>query len=126
MRKNVKNGIIALFIATPLITFAAARNLKELIGEVRTYIELLVPVLIGAAVLFFLFGVFKTFFLKGDDPSSREQGRQFMLWGIIALFVMVSFWGLVNILTETIFGVGDEDVPSQNDCLVNPHVCDEL
>jgi len=35
-----------------------------------------------------------------------------MLWGIIALFVMTSVWGLVGILRGTLFGNNQD--PAQN------------
>ncbi len=58
------------------------------------------PLLILAALLFFLWGIFKIFFWdRGhDDPKNKT----FILWGVVALFVMVSVWGLVNVLRDTL------------------------
>ena len=61
----------------------------------------LIPLIMSLALLAFLWGVLQ-FIRKGTDPKEREQGRQFMLWGIIGLAVMASVWGLVRILTNTI------------------------
>ncbi|KND49466.1 MAG: hypothetical protein AB203_00050 [Parcubacteria bacterium C7867-008] len=60
-----------------------------------------VPLIFALAFAFFLFGVFKFFFLKGTEAKSREEGRKFMLGAIIALAVMISVWGLVNLLRYT-------------------------
>lgn len=57
-----------------------------------------VKLLIALAILFFLWGVFRFMISEGDK---REEGRQFMFWGVVGIFVMVSVWGLVNILTNT-------------------------
>jgi hypothetical protein len=36
--------------------------------------------------------------------QGRDEGKAIMVWGVVAIFVMVSIWGLVNILKKTIFG----------------------
>jgi hypothetical protein len=47
-------------------------------------------------------GVFDTFILGANDEEKKGQGKNLMLWGLIGFFVMVSVWGLVNILTGTV------------------------
>jgi hypothetical protein len=62
-----------------------------------------VPFLIGLALILFLAGVVK-FVSSGDNEEARQSGRNMMLFGIVALFVMVSIWGFVNILSRSFFG----------------------
>jgi hypothetical protein len=61
-----------------------------------------VPVIFALAFVAFLWGVLNAYFLSGDDESKRAQGHQFILWGIIGMVVLVSVWGLVNILLSTL------------------------
>lgn len=63
-----------------------------------------VVLLLTAALVVFLYGVFKLSFVDGANPDAMATSRKFMLWGIVSLFVMVSVWGLVNILKSSIFG----------------------
>ncbi|MDB5237375.1 MAG: hypothetical protein JWL88_477 [Parcubacteria group bacterium] len=58
----------------------------------------IIGLLFAAAFLLFIFGVFRYFFLKGGDSKAREEGRGFMIWGIIGLAVMFSVWGLVRLV----------------------------
>jgi hypothetical protein len=58
----------------------------------------IVGVLTAVAFLLFIFGVFKYFFVKGADAKARAEGRGFILWGIIALAVLFSVWGLVRLV----------------------------
>ena len=51
----------------------------------------------------FIWGVTK-YVINSSDEAKKEKGRQFMLWGLIALTVMFSIWGLVGIFGST-FGV---------------------
>ena len=55
------------------------------------------------AVVIFIWGVVQ-FIMNSEEEAKRAKGKQFMLWGIIALTVMVCVWGLVGILGNT-FGI---------------------
>jgi hypothetical protein len=63
------------------------------------------PLLIALSVIVFIIGVIK-YIKNGDDSKAREEGRNFMIYGIIGLFVMISVWGLVGVLQGT-FGLGN-------------------
>lgn len=60
-----------------------------------------VPLVFAVAFLVFIYGVFTYFIAGAASDEKRETGRQFMLYGIIGFFVMISVWGLVRILTGT-------------------------
>mgnify|MGYP003424279303 CR=1 FL=1 len=64
----------------------------------------LIPLLITLSIVLFIIGVIK-YISKADEPAEREEGRNFMIYGLVALFVMVSIWGLVGIIQGT-FGLG--------------------
>src|SRR5690606_30841410 len=75
-------------------------GVKKLIGMVGGIVQALIPIVIGLGVLVFLWGVLK--YVLNSSDAGKAEGRTFMLWGIIALFVMVSVWGLVNILRDSL------------------------
>jgi len=68
-----------------------------------TLIKTVVPLLFSIAVAGFIWGIIQ-FYLNPNNEEQRKSGKAFMLWGIIALFVMISMWGLVAVLGNT-FGV---------------------
>ena len=55
--------------------------------------------LIAFAVVIFLWGVFQ--FIRAGGDEKTQAGKEFMFWGIVGLFVMVSVWGIVAILQNT-------------------------
>ncbi len=57
----------------------------------------------AVAILFFFWGIF-SFVASGDDPSAREKGKSHMKWGIIGMIIMVSVFGIINIILNT-FGL---------------------
>ena len=61
----------------------------------------LIPLMIAAAVLIFFWGIIK-YIKAAGDATEKAASRSIMIWGIVALFVMVSVWGLVGILSGTL------------------------
>ncbi len=96
-------GTLTAF-ALPLVSFAQTITNVQSAGSliINTINNVLVPVLFAVAFIVFLWGAFKTFILGQGSDESKEAGKSLMLWGIIGFFVMVSIWGLVNILTGTV------------------------
>lgn len=68
-----------------------------------TLVKGVIPLLFSLAVVGFIWGIIQ-YFLNPDNEEKRKAGKSFMIWGLIALFVMVSVWGLVGVLGET-FGL---------------------
>ena len=62
----------------------------------------LVPVLFAIAFIVFLWGAFKTFIWGANSEETKMQGQNLMLYGLIGFVVMVSLWGLVNLITNSI------------------------
>jgi hypothetical protein len=61
-----------------------------------------VPIIIGLAFAYFIWGVADYFIIHGDDETSRANGRQFVLWGVIGFVVLFSVWGIVWLLLSTL------------------------
>lgn len=80
---NAQNGIFGLLTL-------AARVLNTLVG-----------LFVLAAIVVFFWGLIQ-YLRKVDEEKSK--GLQTMIWGIVAIFVMVSIWGLIRIVQQT-FGL---------------------
>lgn len=91
-------------LALPLVSSAATITNIADVGSfiINTINNIIVPVLFAVAFIVFLWGAFNTFIVGATDEEVKEKGKSLMLWGLIGFFVMVSVWGLVNILTGTI------------------------
>lgn len=98
-------------LLTPM--FAHAQGLQSVIGVFSDLINLAIPLVLALAVLYFFWGLANYILAQGNEDK-REEGRNIMIWGIIAIFVMVSVWGLVRLLQET-FNVGSQTpiIPGQ-------------
>ncbi len=85
-------------------------NLQLLLGYGTCILNRsVVPFIFAIALVMFIWGVVQ-FVINSSEEAKKEKGRQFMLWGIIGLAVMVSVWGLVNVLGQT-FGLNTGVIP---------------
>ncbi len=113
--KKVIALVTAAAFAAPLVSLAAISNVSDVGTFVITTINnVLVPVLFAVAFIVFLYGAFEVFIIGAQNEEVKEKGKNLMLWGLIGFFVMVSIWGLVNILLGTVvFGnsTGPSSVP---------------
>ena len=100
---------VPVFSAIPKPAFSAVcpdggapQNFSELVCLFVNLISTAIPVVAGIAVLVFFWGLAK-FVLKAGSENDREEGKQIMLWGIIALFVLVSLSGIIVFIHAEIF-----------------------
>lgn len=98
-------------LLTPSFTYAATDFKGFLALITDKIINPIIPLIVGLALVAFLFGALK-YITAGGDEKNRLEGIQFMTWGIVGLFVMASVWGLVNILSGT-FGL-EKSLPFPN------------
>lgn len=68
----------------------------ELIDAVADLMDISIATVVAAALLVFFWGLVKFVFQLGGDEKAVEDGKRIMKWGLIALFVMVSVWGIVK------------------------------
>ena len=99
MNKNlVKFGALATALA-PFAVFAQ----EDIIVTIQDILGSVVSILMTVAVIYFIWGLIKYIqaAAKGDKEEAAH-GKAIMIWGIVALFVMASIWGLVSALGSTV------------------------
>jgi len=105
---NHKSNFIKIFVFIvsffPVVTAAAGATVDS-IGDLFTLlakiVNWLIPFMVGLAVLYFLWSVLR-YIGAGDNVEKRTEGAKLMVYGVISIFVMVSVWGLVNLLGGTL------------------------
>lgn len=99
-----KFGYAAVLSAALPLSAAAASitDLNSIVIFIKNLLNTILPLIIAVAVVYFVYGVFK-YVMSGDD-AAKEVARDKIVYGIVGLFIMISVWGLVNILVNT-FGL---------------------
>lgn len=105
------SGLTAVLLPTALF---AADGLAGVIANIQGLVSSLIPLIIGIAVVVFIWGILQ--YVVATDEDKRTEARSVMIYGIIVLFVMVSVWGIVELLGQTIGvntgGSGQVTLPS--------------
>lgn len=57
----------------------------------------LIAVLVGVALLVFIWGIIE-FIAKSGNEEALNTGKKHMLWGIVGFAIMIGVWGIVRIL----------------------------
>lgn len=89
-------------------------SLQAIIGSLMgTIINPLISILVGVGFILFFWGIANYLFLMSGDVKKKEDAKQFMLWGVIIITVMVSVWGIVQLLQVIFLGGADFSKPPQ-------------
>ncbi|MEX0652243.1 MAG: hypothetical protein WD509_02640 [Candidatus Paceibacterota bacterium] len=119
MKKKLTLSTVALTLfSAPLLVFAAPRNFPELIQVFVSLINAVIYAVASFAVLGFFWGLAQ-YILSSKDSAKIKDGRNIMVWGIIALTVIFSFWGILRLLNDTFLGPsGGSQTPSKQEILL--------
>ncbi|MEI8249218.1 MAG: pilin [Candidatus Taylorbacteria bacterium] len=101
MIKKILYTSVLTIGALPVVTFAAARTLNDLVYKIVGYLNHALVLLMGVAVVIFVWNIIK-YFIRSDED--HKEAAPYVMWSVIGFFVILSFWGLVNILQNT-FGL---------------------
>lgn len=111
-------GTLSVFVL-PFLASAQAEPGSQVTGLITVFgewVNTLIPIALALGLLFFLYAIVK-FLLSAGDEEKRKDAKSMMIWGVIALFVMVSVWGLVGFIGNTFGvsqggGIGAPEVPA--------------
>ncbi len=107
--KKITIFIVALIV--PSFTFAQAlreiSNVNSLANRLAGIGNILSYLLVGLAVIYIIWNIVH-YFIRPSGSDRSEAGMN-IFWGIVGLFIVVSLWGLVNILVNTFYT--DPNVP---------------
>ena len=95
----IKKFIILCIVFFPTVVFGAT-TIESIVVDIGLIIQTATPIVVALALIFFFYGLTK-YILNASDEEKKKEGRSIMIWGIIALFVIVSVWGLVRVIGNT-------------------------
>lgn len=79
-------------------------------GIISIINDIFVPLVFALSFALFILGVFKYFFQGATNPAEVKKGRDFVIYGVVGFFLMISIWGIVRLLTGT-FGFENANRP---------------
>jgi hypothetical protein len=110
LKVKISTFAVAVLVFLPGLTFAdSVTNLTGFFNLGLNFINSAMPFIISLATLYFIWGVFS--FVISNNGEKREEAKGYLMWGLVALFVMISVWGLVNIAISS-FNLDNTAPPS--------------
>ena len=113
MKKYILFGSVATL--APFAAFAAA-DAFSILAIIQSILNIVIPLLITIAVVYFIWGVIQ--YTISQDEEAKKGARGKIIMGLIGLFVIVAFWGILNVLSRTI-GVSSDNTPGGLPCIPN-------
>ena len=100
MKNILRIGVVGTLAFAPFAAFAAAQ-ISNILGTFNSLIATATPIVVAFALLGFFWGLAIYIFNAGDEKK-KSQGRNIMIWGVLALFVMLSVFGIIGVLQTTL------------------------
>ena len=75
-------------------------DLTSFVLVMGNIVNLLVPLVSTLAIVFFFYGLAK-YVLNAGDEEKKAEGKNIMIWGVLAMFVLVTIWGIIGFLQKT-------------------------
>jgi len=79
----------------------------------------LIPFIIAIGFLVFVWGMFMYFIAGGANEEKKEKGKSLMIWAILGFVLIIIFWGVINLLTEST-GLENDELRNIPQVEVNP------
>ena len=89
-------GLSVVTLALPAL--ASAATLLDTLALVNTFLNAMIGLFITLAIVVFFWGLIRYLLNAGEEKAA---GLQIMFYGVIAIFVMVSIWGIIRLLQST-------------------------
>lgn len=110
MQKYNKVKVVIAGVLTFLPVIALADNdLSSFITKLGQIFSSLVPIMVTLALIYFIYGLAEYIAVSGNE-AKKAEGKNIMIYGTIAMFMIVSIWGVVQFIGKT---VGVNEVTTQ-------------
>lgn len=102
MKNFIKTAsVIALSVVPVLALGSTSNGLEGVFQQLGNLLGVITPVVVGLALLGFFWGLAMYVLNFSGEDKDKKKGRDMMVYGTLVLFVMVSVWGIVQILQDT-------------------------
>ena len=79
-------------------------NFADFVKQFASIFNGIIAVLAAVAVLIFMWGLTRYMFNIAGDTKKVKDGRNLILWGLVAIFVLFALGGILNFFAVDFFG----------------------
>jgi succinate dehydrogenase/fumarate reductase cytochrome b subunit len=94
--------VLLALLLLPNLAYAQFSLQKLFSGLLKFFNDALIPFLFGIAFLFFVINAVRYFVIEGSNEDGRANAKNLVLYSILAFVFLITFWGIINMLTSSI------------------------
>ena len=98
VEKFIFLNIIFSWLLLPVVV--SAQSIEGVIDSAQVVLNMVIPFLMTLAVAVFVWGVMM-YIASAGDAEKEKKARGRIVFGLVGLFVLVAFWGLIAIIIDT-------------------------
>jgi len=97
-----------------LVDDPRAGDIGDYIDSIINFINAYVmPLILAIAFIFLVWGIIQYFVIGGANDEAKAKGKSLIIYAIVGFVIILSFYGIVNILVGGI-GLGGGDLSGNN------------
>ncbi len=77
---------------------------KGLVSGLLDLVNIAIPLIFSIVFLYLTWKMFDAWVINGADEKKREEGKQTAIVAVIVFVVMITVWGIVRLIQQSIFG----------------------
>ena len=98
MKKILVSSVGLLLPALVFAQTTSFTGVSTWVTSLQSIVQSATYLMFGLAMLAFFWGLAKYIFNAGNEDK-KEDGKSIMIWGVVALFIMASIWGIINFIS---------------------------
>ena len=83
--------------------FSSGATFATIVQNIVSLINLLIGVLSALAVVVFFIGLVR-YIRESSDAKGHSEGKERIIWSLVALFILFSIWGILALMSVAFFG----------------------
>ena len=110
LMKYLSRILSFLLISMPLSLYAQnVDNVEDVQGLFIGWLTQLGYLFWMGSIVAFFYGLVK-FINNANDSEAHEKGKSLMIWGLISFLVLISLWGIVQVLLVNTLDINATDI----------------
>lgn len=97
---KIKNILFTMLcVLIPSLSFAVGKTLQDLVHMAIGYLNIFLILLMAFAFVVVILNIVKFYVINTE--GDRKEAHMYVLYSVIGFFIILSFWGVVNIVINT-------------------------
>ena len=77
-------------------------DFASLVNGILTIISYIIPLIFAVMFIYFAWRMIDAWIINAGDEKKREEGKVFLVITIISFVLMVTIWGIVSVLKDSV------------------------